>query len=88
MMLSMMISGPRQPGNDIDVYLSLLIEDLRKLWDKGVLVFDGYRKETFQVRAMLFCTINDFQHMGISTLTMLRVIMHAPSVKKTQAIYN
>ena len=31
MMLSMMISGPRQPGNDIDVYLSLLIEDLRKL---------------------------------------------------------
>ena len=26
MMLSMMISGPRQPGNDIDVYLSPLIE--------------------------------------------------------------
>ena len=29
MMLSMMISGPRQPGNDIDVYLSPFIEDLR-----------------------------------------------------------
>ena len=38
MMLSMMISGPRQPENDIDVYLSLLIEDLRKLWDEGVVV--------------------------------------------------
>jgi len=31
MMLSMMISGPRQPRNDIDVYLSPLIKDLRLL---------------------------------------------------------
>ena len=29
--LSMMILSPRQPGNDIDVYLIPLIEDLRKL---------------------------------------------------------
>jgi len=42
MMFSMMISGPRQPGNDIDVYLSSLIEDLSELWDKGALVFDGF----------------------------------------------
>ena len=60
MMLSMMISGPRQPGNDIDVYLSPLIEDLTKLWDEGVLVFDGFQNETFLMHAMLFCTINDF----------------------------
>ena len=50
MMLSMTISGPRQPGNHIDVYLSPLIEDLTKLWDKGVLVFDAFRNETFQIR--------------------------------------
>ena len=64
MMLSMMISGPREPGNDIDVYLSPLIEGLTKLWDKGVLVFDGFRNETFQMRAMIFCTINDFPAYG------------------------
>ena len=29
MMLSMLISGPRQPGNDIDVYLAPLIDDLK-----------------------------------------------------------
>jgi len=29
MMLSMMISIPKQLGNDIDVYLSSLIEDLK-----------------------------------------------------------
>ena len=60
MMLSTMISGPRQPKNDIDVYLSPLIEDLTKLWDEGVVVFDGYQNETFKLCAMLFCTINDF----------------------------
>ena len=63
-MLSMMISGPRQPGNKIDVYLNSLIEDLTKLWDEGVLVFDGFRNETFHFRAMLFCTINDFPAYG------------------------
>jgi len=59
-MLSMMISGPKQPGNDIDVYLSPLIEVFSKLWDGGVLVFNGFRNETFHFCAMLFCTINDF----------------------------
>ncbi|CAM8882783.1 unnamed protein product [Rhodiola kirilowii] len=36
MMLSLLISGPRQPGNDIDVYLAPLIEDLKLLWNEGV----------------------------------------------------
>ena len=31
-MLTMLISGPKQPGNDIDVYLAPLIEDLKMLW--------------------------------------------------------
>lgn len=64
MMLSMMISGPKQPGNDIDVYLSPLIEDLRMLWEEGVDVFDGYSRQNFKMRAMLFCTINDFPAYG------------------------
>nr|KYP66441.1 hypothetical protein KK1_012735 [Cajanus cajan] len=63
-MLSMMISGPRQPGNDIDVYLSLLINDSKMLWETGVEVFDAYREEKFTMRAMLFCTINDFPAYG------------------------
>jgi len=37
----MMIAGPRQSGNDIDVYLTPLIEDLKKLWEEGVDVWDG-----------------------------------------------
>ena len=59
-----MISGPRQPGNDIDVYLNPLIEDLRKLWDEGVDVFDGNQNETFKLCAMVFCIINNFPTYG------------------------
>jgi len=59
-MLAMMIAGPRQPGNDIDVYLQPLIEDLRKLWVDGVDVYDADDGQTFRLRAMIFCTVNDF----------------------------
>jgi len=50
--------------NDIDVYLSPFIEDLRKLWDEGGLVFDGFQNETFLMHTMLFYTINDFPAYG------------------------
>jgi len=64
MMLSTIISGPRQSGNDIDVYLSPLIEDLRLLWNDGVEVFDAYEKVNFNLRALLFYTINNFPAYG------------------------
>ncbi|WVZ17517.1 hypothetical protein V8G54_010499 [Vigna mungo] len=63
-MLSMMISGPKQPDNDIDVYLKPLIDDLKLLWEEGVEVFDSDVEENFHLRAMLFCTINDFPAYG------------------------
>ena len=64
MMLSMMISGPRQPGNDIDMYLKSLIDDLKLLWEEGVDVYDSYSQELFCLCALLFCTINDFPAYG------------------------
>ncbi|XP_021856680.1 uncharacterized protein [Spinacia oleracea] len=50
--------------NPFDVYLAPVIEDLKKLWDEGERVYDEYRKETFTLRVMLFCTINDFLAYG------------------------
>ena len=64
MMLCMMIAGSRQPGNDIDVYLTPLIEDLRKLWVDGIDVYDANVGQTFLLRAMIFCTVNDFPAYG------------------------
>ncbi|XP_076888611.1 uncharacterized protein LOC143539075 [Bidens hawaiensis] len=59
-MLSLLIQGPKQPGNDIDVYLSPLIDDLKTLWSPGVDVYDAYEKANFKLRAMIFCTISEF----------------------------
>jgi hypothetical protein len=64
LMLTMLISGPRQLGNDIDVYLAPLIEDLKFMWEMGVEVYDECRQELFNLRAMLFGTINDFPAYG------------------------
>jgi hypothetical protein len=36
MMLAILVFGPKQPGNDIDVYLRTLVEDLQILWKPGV----------------------------------------------------
>ena len=63
-MLCMMIAGPRQPGNEIEIYLTPLVEDLRKLWVNRVDVFDGNLQQTFRLWAMVFCTINDFPTYG------------------------
>ncbi|XP_021758669.1 uncharacterized protein LOC110723633 [Chenopodium quinoa] len=64
MFLSLLISGPKQPGNDIDVYLAPLIDDLIMLWEEGVEVFDAHRNEKFNLKAMLFCSIQDFPAYG------------------------
>ena len=41
------------------------IDDLKLLWDKkGVPVWDEDKKETFDLRALLFVTINDWPALG------------------------
>ncbi|XP_075095301.1 uncharacterized protein LOC142173579 [Nicotiana tabacum] len=59
-MLSLLVSGPRSPGNDIDIYLQPLIEALKVLWESGVDTYDALRNQTFQMRAALMWIISDF----------------------------
>ncbi|XP_042460197.1 uncharacterized protein LOC122043659 [Zingiber officinale] len=63
-MLTMLISGPKQPGNDIDVYLEVLVEDLQQLWAGVDGVYDAYRREFFTLKGVLLWTINDFPAYG------------------------
>ena len=60
MILFLLIFSLKQLGNDVDVYLAHLIEDLKTLWAVGVDVFDAHRKETFNLQAVLMWTIIDF----------------------------
>ena len=59
MMMSILISGPHQPGIDIDVYMRPLVDDLKKLWSTGVTVYDAYKRQQFTLHGMLFTTITD-----------------------------
>ncbi|XP_072054359.1 uncharacterized protein [Arachis hypogaea] len=65
-MLSLLIPGPKSPGNDIDIYLQPLIEELKELWEVGVETYDASKNETFPMYTALLWTISDF-----STYTML-----------------
>ncbi|XP_074351722.1 uncharacterized protein LOC141690864 [Apium graveolens] len=65
MMLTVLVSGPHEPGNNIDVFLQPLIDDLKKLWEEGEPnVFDAHIKSFFTLKAILIWTINDFPAYG------------------------
>jgi hypothetical protein len=57
LLLRTLISGTKQAGIDIDVFLEPLMEDM--LWEHGVNVWDEYKKEHFNLKSIIFCTIND-----------------------------
>ena len=62
--MSTLIPGPKAPGNDIDVYLQPLIDELKELWDNGVQTYDASMKEMFQLYVSILWTINDFPAYG------------------------
>ncbi|XP_074336693.1 uncharacterized protein LOC141673863 [Apium graveolens] len=65
LMLTILVSGPHELGNDVDVYLQPLIDDLKKLWEEGEPnVYDVYTKSYFTLKAILLWTINDFPAYG------------------------
>jgi len=53
-MMPILIQGPRQPGNDIDVFLQPLMEELLQLWRKGERVWDEYKKEHLKLKEPWF----------------------------------
>ncbi|XP_004514575.1 uncharacterized protein [Cicer arietinum] len=59
-LMSLLIPGPRSPGNAIDVYIQPLIEELKISWDVGVETYDISRNQSFHMRAALLWTVNDF----------------------------
>jgi len=63
-MLKMFIPGPTAPSNNNDVYLQPLIDDLKDLWNEGMVVYDSFKKESFTLRAMLLWRITDYPALG------------------------
>ena len=60
MFLTVLLLGPRNPKQKLDVFLQLLIAELKELWDVGILAYDISTKQNFQLRVALMWTISDF----------------------------
>jgi hypothetical protein len=55
LLLTVIISGPKQPDNDIHVFLELLMEDIKILWEDEVNMMEASLKE-FTLKAIIFVT--------------------------------
>ena len=64
MFLSTIILGPNSSGQNIDVCLWPLIDELTQLWSSGALTYVS-RKHNFFMRVALMWTINDFLTYGM-----------------------
>ena len=63
--MPLLIKGPRQPGNDIDVFLEPVIDELVEMFEKGVPdVWDEYKKKHVTIKGVLITTITNLPGRG------------------------
>ena len=62
--MSMLIQGPKQPGNNINLYLGLLQEELDTLWKTPAKTWDASKGEYFNMRATLITAVQDYVGYG------------------------
>ena len=65
LLLSVLIQGPKHPGIDIDVFLEPLMQEIETLWKEGIDIFDGFARQPFNLRAIIFVTIHDYQALFV-----------------------
>lgn len=59
--MSLLLLGLASLGNDIDVYMQPLIEELKVLGYNGIKTFDESKNEVFAMHEALLWTISDFR---------------------------
>jgi len=65
MFLTCVILEPKNLKNKIEVYLQPLVDELKELWEVRVETCDISTGHTFQMKAVLIWTINDFPTYGM-----------------------
>ena len=53
MFLIVLVSGPSNPKEKIDVFMQPLVAELNILWETGVIAYDISMKQNFIMRAAL-----------------------------------
>jgi hypothetical protein len=64
-LLSILIQGSKHLGIDINVFLEPLMQVMETLWKEGINVVDGFTQQHFNLRAIIFVTIHDYQALFI-----------------------
>ena len=83
----MLILGPKSPGNNIDVYLQPLIDELKDLWLQGVETWDAKVKKNFTLRAVCFGQLMIFLHMACYLVGAQKASLHVHTAIKILIIY-
>ena len=65
LLLSLLIQGPKHPGIDIDIFLEPLMQEMETLWKEGIDIYDGFARQPFNLRAIIFVTIHDYQALFV-----------------------
>lgn len=63
MFLIVIAPSPKNPKQNIDIYLQPLIEDLKTLCRDGIVTFEVSKRSNFCLRAALMWKISDFPHI-------------------------
>ena len=63
-LFSMLIPSPKEPGNDIDVYLEPLVNELKLRWDEGARTYDAHLSSFFNMKAISMWVIHEFLAYG------------------------
>ncbi|XP_076939329.1 uncharacterized protein LOC143607978 [Bidens hawaiensis] len=58
--IPVIIPGPKSPGQNIDVFLQPLVDELKHLFNHGIETYDAYQRTNFQMRAVHLWTVSDF----------------------------
>ena len=58
--LTVIVPGPENPKEKLNVFLQPLIEELKELWEVGVESYEIFMKQNFQLRVAFMWTISDF----------------------------
>ena len=53
--------GPKHSSIDINVFLEPLMQEMETLWKEGISIFDAFAQQPFNLRAIIFVTIHDYQ---------------------------
>ncbi|XP_024318495.1 uncharacterized protein LOC106866626 [Brachypodium distachyon] len=67
MFLALIIPGPEYPGKNINVYMRPLMEELKRGWEEGIMVYDKATKTNFRMHIWFQFSIHD--HPGGSILS-------------------